>query len=200
MRPLQLLVPLLLLSAVPLPAESQQEPQKTWRLELKSSEAVPSGKVAMMEGTASSAGDLFLVEDLMITQPVSVMLVTEKSEDDLQLRLAKFSLDEPDRVGSTGTARRVIERLRTEGDLKIQVRGNRPARYQLVVWAGEPIDVPMAPVAVSRAEYEQLHPGEARASAGFGGWTDGPPVLWVIAGLLFALVLIFGVRLLKAGT
>src|SRR5688572_5467567 len=88
-------------------------------------EGVPSGTVAMVEGTAGPEGDRFNVPDLSYFQPTSVTVVADRQGDDIRLKLGKFGWDEDYMGGSTGREGYHIARFKTQGDLLISVSADK---------------------------------------------------------------------------
>jgi hypothetical protein len=192
-------------------AMGAEETIPLWGITPEADSNLPAGgKIAAFEGVTSDAQHRFVVQDLKITQPVLVMLTARNEGDDLQLQLAKYSFDRPERTGSTKAERSQIFRIRTEGDLKIAVSGPQAGMpYQLLVWTGDSIQPPFDPVLVPPAEY-QLLAATAKTPAGGGAPAAAlpaaaaapvsagtSPVLWVIAGLLFLIVALLAVVVLK---
>ncbi len=132
------------------PLDSILKP-KAYRLELKARPELPSGTIAMAEGTAAPAGVRFLAENLSILQPVTVTVLAKTPDQDLQVTLAKYRFDQSDRKGSTKGKGIYTTHLRTQGDLRIIVTAPRPTPFQLVVWAGKEVERPMKPVVVANA-------------------------------------------------
>ncbi|HSM37596.1 MAG TPA: hypothetical protein VK837_14435 [Longimicrobiales bacterium] len=180
-----------------------------WTLEPESSPALPTGRIAVAEGAAGSAGVQFKVGDLDIMQPVQVTLLTPESGAPLRLELRKYHWStEPDRSSDTGAAGIAIEPLRTQGDLYVRVvspAGTRP--YRLGVWVGDAVEPERKPAVVAYGAVVGSE-GNADASAGSAGGASadagrdsagggGGLVLYVIAGLLAAVVVLLGVLVLR---
>jgi len=156
---------------------------EAFRLVPKTDAAFPSGKFVAVQGNAGSGGEKFLLENLSLLQPVEVTLLSNAPENDLNLQLSKFDWKKAERSGSTkGSGSRTFQ-IRAEGDLKILVsspQGEKP--YQLAVWVGDEIKPPMPPAFVGKENFKKV--GAA------GGFDLGNPVLWVIALLLAAILLV----------
>jgi hypothetical protein len=183
-----------------------------WGIVPKEDANLPAGgKIVALEGVTGDVQHRFVVEGLKITQPVIVMLTATNEGDDLQLQIAKYGFDHPERTGSTKDERSQIFRFRTEGDLKIAVSAAKAGMpYQLLVWTGDPIQPLLDPVLVPPAEYTPVAAvakTSTTASAGIVANTPPPaavasssfgsPVLWVIAGLLFAIVALLAIVVLR---
>lgn len=153
-----------LLAALPAAAE-----RTITELELHEVDDLPSGKMAMVEGTASAEGDRFTLPDVSIFQPVAVSLIAQQPDSDIKFRLGKFGWDENFGGGSTKGSGIHTEKFRTQGDLLISVNAPSGAgRYALVIWAGDEIKPEMEPVLVP-------------ASQAGGSWTKY--LLWLLGAL-----------------
>lgn len=154
---------------------------------------VPNGKVMALQGTVGQGGEKFIIEGLGILQPVEVTLISKDPNADLTLQLCKFDWKKPERSGSTkGTGIQTFK-IRTEGDLKIFVaaaQGENP--YQLAVWVGDEVRPGIRPAFIPKDEYKKLKGGMGTGS-GFGS-----PVLWIIAFLLAAILVVL-IVFLKRG-
>lgn len=165
-----------------------------FRIEPKANPAAGPGKMAAYQGTVGSQGEKFILENLSILQPVEITLISKDTESDLTLQLCKFDWKKPERSGSTkGTGNQTLK-IRTQGDLKIFVsspQGEKP--YQLAVWVGDEMKPNMKAAFVPKGEYKKLKGGSAGTAGGFGS-----PVLWIIAGLLAAILVVL-ILVLKKG-
>lgn len=150
------LVALTLAAATPVMAEvvvTDLDPQPV--------EGVPSGKMAIVEGTTDKEGDRFNVPGLSYFQPASVTLVADRRGDDIRLKLGKFDWNEDYMGGGTGRDGYYIAKFNTQGDLLISVSADQPETpYRLIVWTGEEQTPQFKPVLVPPSE----------ADAGFPKW------------------------------
>ena len=131
---------------------------------------IDHGKATILQGEADANGDKFFIENLFITQPVTVVLMAANPAQPLTLNLSKHRYDESDRLGETGPSGAVSFDFRTQGELKIHVKPKNPdvdetAHYFLIAWAGDDIQPDLAPPVVVE-------------SAAQGG---GLPSLWLLA-------------------
>lgn len=165
-----------------------------FRIVPKEDPEAPGGKIAVLQGNVDTKGEKFVIENLSILQPVEVTLLSKDPDADLTLQLCKLDWKKPERSGSTkGTGSRTF-RIRTEGDLKIFVasaRGENPG--QLVVWVGDKVQPEMRPAFIPKDQFKKAKGGSPSAAAGFAS-----PVLWVIA-LLLAAILVVLIIFLKRG-
>ena len=173
---------------VPLCANAQE-----FKIVPKQDPAVQNGKVMALQGTVGQGGEKFILEGLGILQPVEVTLLSKDPDSDLTLQLCKFDWKKPEKTGSTkGTGIQTFK-VRTEGDLKIFVassQGEQP--YQLAVWVGDEMRPGMKSAFIPKDEYKKMKGG----SSGMPG--IGSPVLWIIALLLGAILVVL-IIFLKRG-
>ncbi|HXI11106.1 MAG TPA: hypothetical protein VNM92_00465 [Thermoanaerobaculia bacterium] len=186
-----------------------QEEIPLWGIEPVEDPDLPAGgKVMAFDGQTDAVPHHFVVGELKVNQPVSVMVSATNPGDDLKVELSKYSFDQPEASGSTKADGSALFQTRTEGDLKISVSGAAAGMpYRLLVWTGEPIQPPMDPGLVPPAEYARLTQGKTGGSVtGQAGSiatttttssTAGSPVLWVIAALLFVAVALLAVVVLR---
>jgi hypothetical protein len=160
-----------------------------WKVQLKSVPQIKKGKVALYQGTATPSGQHFALDDLSIVQPVAVALLAKNREDDLSLQLLKDRWDHPYRTGSTKGAGKASFAVRTQGELRILVTAPTPTPYQLVVWSGDDIKLPMRSPFIPMAEYQKRHPEVAGGMGRYALWTFGA-LLVVVVGLAGALIMV----------
>ena len=159
-----------------------------YQLQLEPNPDVKSGKIATLEGVAGTAGQKLAVGDLSVLQPVEVTLFAPDENDDIRLELSKFILDSPAKTCSTKGNAFCTVRFRTQGDLQINVVSpDGPKLYRLLVWAGSEVAAPVMTPLVSMSEYKKTNR------------TGGPPVLWVIAGVLVVIAGLLAVLVLRKG-
>lgn len=179
---------LILVLLLPLCASGQE-----FKIVPKQDSRVSNGKVMALQGTVGQGGEKFILEGLGILQPVEVTLISKDPDTDLTLQLCKFDWKKPERSGSTRGSGIQTFKIRTEGDLKIFVastQGERP--YQLAVWVGDEIRAGMKPAFIPKEEYKKMKGGMG------GGFGFGSAVLWVIA-ILLAAILVILIIFLKRG-
>lgn len=176
------------------PLAAQMEDESALRLTLHEEPELAAGGWAFAEGETGAAPHRFFLENLSILQPVTVTLIAREPGDEIRLALGKYRFDEPDRRATTGAEGVVHERLRTQGELKIEVAADgEPKPYLLAVWAGRELEPELPPVLV---------PASTAGVAGGGSGFDlgGSPVLWVIAvALLGILALLARIAFRKGG-
>lgn len=111
--------------------------------------AIPRGKLAYLEGVASTAGAWLKVPALKVDQAVQIVLLSGDAAAPVTMELRKFHWTAPLRRASTDHEGRCTERLRTQGDLFIKVlsvQGEQP--YRLLVWVDEQSVPTMTPALV----------------------------------------------------
>jgi len=181
----------LLAFSIMLLAGAKAEPV-AYKLEPRAIPELEHGQVAMLEGTVDAEGDRYYLENLNIRQPVSVTLLTQSPDHDLRLILSKFQYDETEKEGSTKGKEQLTLEIRTQGEMKIQVKSPDASRdYQLLVWIGDEVLPKMAPVIIPMEDYE-MDSSEGEVSGGLGG-----PVLWVIVILLGGIMALLGVMVFR---
>lgn len=124
------------------------EPE-SFLVEVKEDLAIPRGKLAWLQGTATASGGLLKVPNLSVDQAVEVVLLTDDPAVPVTMELRKFHWAAPQRRATTDSEGRCSEQFRTQGDLFIKVLsagGDQP--YRLLVWVDEHSPPPMSPVLV----------------------------------------------------
>lgn len=170
------------------------EDQNAFHLTPQAEPDLPAGKYAFAEGSAGGEPHRFYLTNLSVLQPVTVALIARSPGDEIKLALAKYRYDEPDRTTTTDAEGVVYERLRTEGELKIEVSAEGKSKpYLLSVWVGEAVQPDLPPVLVPASQVEG-------AGVGGGGFQlGGSLVLWVIAALLVAILVLLAKIVLSKG-
>lgn len=114
---------------------------------------IEHGKAVILQGEADTDGDKFFIQNLFITQPVTVVLMAANPSRPLTLNLSKYRYDQSDRSGDTGSSGAVSFDFRTQGELKIHVKPKDPevdeaVPYFLVAWAGDDVQPDLPPPVV----------------------------------------------------
>ncbi len=182
----------LLVAVLGLPSVAMANEQKAYKLELKEAKGLPNGKVATLQGTAHPEGDQFFVEAVGVLQPVVVTLVAKNPGDEIKVILAKQRWDENLREATTGPDGKAILKLRTQGELRIIVKGEGDKPYNLIVWVGAEVkpDFDAHPALTPMKSYKgsgAAGPG-APGKAGGGSGTTGIVIAAVLGVLLIGLV------------
>lgn len=176
------------------------------------------GNAALYHGEVTEQGHGFALAGLSMMQPVGITVLADP-DNPVTLTIGKeWAL--ADRTASTDAAGHATELFRTDDLLQLRVHAPgaaAPRRYDLVIWVGdERTDYPdmPSPVDFGRPEEAAKSPGPAPAATPAPGATPTPAataspptspsapnstqlVLWVIAGLLAALVAIAGVAVFR---
>jgi hypothetical protein len=122
-------------------------------VELHQDPTIPSGRVAVLDGSTSSAGVWLKVPDLSIDQAVLVALSKTDNGPPLTLGLYKFHWAAPSRELSTDDSGRCSTQFRTQGDLFVRVLSSGPIEgYRLLVWVDEKVQAPLTPVLTPKAK------------------------------------------------
>jgi hypothetical protein len=182
------------------PAAGSAEKKKVdYRLELKPSTKLKVGKVATMEGTADGDPHRMFLENIEILSPVAVTILAKDPSHDITVKLGK-EWDKPDRTGSTKGKGFVTFKLRTAGDLRIQISSPdaEPRPFQAVVWVGDVAKAQLPPVAVKKSAWKPPAnaPKGSAAAPGAGGakpagsGTSGIIIAIVLAGVMVVVALV----------
>lgn len=168
-------------------AAADPPPPNVIRLEPKPMEGLRAGRAVVVKGKAGPDGHRFLVDGLTAMMPVTVLLRPVRQGDDVRLQLSKYAWNQPLREGETeGDVLKF--KIRTEGEFQATVSAPEAGTaYRLLVWVGDEVKPEMRPVVVKASEFED---------AGEGGGA-GPLVLWVIAGLLGAGIVLLAILVLR---
>ncbi|MBY4597291.1 hypothetical protein K3217_17395 [bacterium BD-1] len=160
-------------------------PPNIIRLEPKPMEGLRAGRAVVVKGKAGPDGHRFLVEGLTAMMPVTVLLRPVRQGQDVRLQLSKYAWNQPLREGETEGG--ILKfKIRTEGEFQATVSAPEAGTaYRLLVWVGDEVKPEMRPVVVKASEFEE---------AGDGG---GSLVLWVIAGLLGAGIVLLAILVLR---
>ena len=135
----------------------------------------PAGelRIAGVAARTEAAPHRFLVESLSVFSPVEVVL-TGKG---LTLNVYKYRFEDPLLTLKSDAEGHLYHRLRTEGDLRLEVTGPPGVAYQLLVVVG-PEEPPALPV--------ELAPAGARRDGGLGlPLAAGGGALLLVLGLWF---------------
>ena len=191
----------------PAPVPGAEESVPT--LDLAADPSVSSGQIAAVQGTVGAQGVRYTVPSLSILQPIVLMLYAVDESDDLTLSLFKSNWTEPRRTASTRGSGVAEFTFRTEGGVRIEVRGtSEPKPFALVVWAGEEMRPPMRDVLVTYDEFKRSNPAQASKltdGAGQSGGATGsgdslPTTLWiVVAALIGGAAVFLGMRAIIGG-
>jgi len=215
----------MLATAAP-PARAQQtEPEPTFPVKLVKVAAIPAmfahGQAAVFHGTVDTAGAGFRVPGLTMLTPVAVSVFARDASKPIKLTLGK-DWQTADRTVETGADGSVTEMFRTDDEARIHLSSrDGESSFDLVIWVGpERTDYPDIASAINfgKPEVAKARPATSAAAAGsatavsVGSGSSTPssapgqsparsqgtsPVLWIIAGLLGALVVIAGIAVLR---
>ncbi len=166
-----------------------------FRLELKPAKGAPNGNAAAARGTATPKGDRFFVPNVFVLQPVVVTVFAKKPGDAIKVRLGKDRWDETLLEGITGADGKAILKFRTQGEVRITVSADAPAKpYSLLVWVGDEVKVEPESAIMPMSTYRKSNP--EGFFAGLGGKLG-----WIVAGVLaLALTGIGGFMLARRGS
>lgn len=188
LRGLLCAIPLLLgLTAL---AAGDPTPPSAIALKPEPSNEIASGKLAGVQSEIGTEPERYVVENLTILQPVQLIVATRKAGENVKVQLSKTLWDQVEQEATTEATGAAVFKFRTEGDVKIKVTSGdgQSHPYQLFFWVGDAQQPPIKSPFVSMAAFKKSAPSGGRLVS---------PVLWVIAGLLGAIVVLLAVIALK---
>ena len=188
LRGLLCAIPLLLgLTAL---AAGDPTPPSAVALKPEPSNEIASGKLAAVQSEIGTEPERYVVENLTILQPVQLIVATKKAGENVKVQLSKTLWDQVEQEATTEATGAAVFKFRTEGDVKIKVTSGdgQSHPYQLFFWVGDAQQPPIKSPFVSMAAFKKSAPS---------GGLLASPVLWVIAGLLGAIVVLLAVIALK---
>lgn len=159
------------------------------RLTLEKVSGIDHGTAVILQGETDARGDRFFIENLNITQPVSIILMAANPKwQPLTLNLSKYRYDQSDRRGETGASGALAFHFRTQGEVKIEVTprsadDTERVRYFLIAWAGDDV-VPDLPLPV-------VAPEDTNDAWGLARWVL---LLFIVAGGVAVLRIALGRR------
>lgn len=189
-RGLLRLCALLICSPVAL-AAADPTPPSAVALKPEPSKEIASGKLASVQAEVSTEPARYVIENLTILQPVQLVVATKKAGENVKVQLSKVLWDQVEQEATTEATGIAVFKFRTEGDVKIKVTSGdgQSHTYQIACWVGNAQQLPQKSPFVSMAAFKKNAPG--------GGGLLASPVLWIIAGLLGAIVVLLAVLVLK---
>ena len=205
------------LAAVAAPA-----PPKITTLALRDAPGTNGTRIAMYRAEVGAVPDLYQLDNLSVRMPVAVTLIAPTNSG-LKLKLSKFG-EEPLREGAVAASGVVSFTFAVQGGFYARVSGpGTPTPYELVTMVGKERTAKLYPLVVSYNAYERREaqtptaaliqapppvaaPQTAPVAMPVVAIAPAPvaaaapprsPVLWVIAGLLGAIVVLLGAVVLK---
>lgn len=172
-----------------------------YKLELKPSTKLKHGKVSVMAGTADADPHRMFVENLEILSPVAVTVLAKDPGHQIEVKLGK-EWDKVDRQGSTKGKGFVTFKLRTAGDLKIQISSpdSEPRPFQAIVWAGDVAKPQLPALAVKKSAWKapanlpksagSATPPAGSAAAPGGSGTSGIIIAIVLVGVMIVATMV----------
>ena len=166
---------------------------------------MPGWKGAVLQGTANTVGQRFVISSLDVMQPVGVMLVPLDPNAKLTLKVFKDDFDKPLKESSTNGSAPARFQVRTQGPLRLTVSSAQgTGRYQLLMMVGSEIKPPVpslfVPISMAgRPAATAVATPASQSSADNAGGKSGnsSPVLWMIAGALLLIVVMLGMMLMR---
>jgi len=122
-----------------------------FHVDLRADPAVPRGKLALLQGTATREGTWLKVTGLSVSQTVLVTFETDQSGSPITLELRKFHWQAPLRRVTIGPNGAHDERFRVQGDLYLRLASQGADQgFFLLIWVDDKQEPPMPPVLVPR--------------------------------------------------
>lgn len=158
-----------------------------------------NGRSAFLQGEADAQGQRFRLEGLDLDSPVSVSVFTQHRGEQVRVRLVKDNWDAPERDEQTDDRQRVDFKFRTFDSFRIWITAETPTPYQLVVWVGDKVALPLPSIAIPASQYVEgrsaaaatdamPHPAAAAAATRGGGVSFSYLELALIATLLLVVI------------
>jgi len=184
-------------------AQDESAENTIYPIEVQADERVATGRAAFLQGNADAKGQRFLLGGLDLDDPIAVSVFTQNPGEQVRVRLVKDHWDAPERDEMTNDEQRVDFTFRTFDEFKIWVTADQPTPYQLVVWVGDKLALPVPSIAIpastyaegSAADRARAPDRETPAAPGSSGVSFSYLELGLIAALLL-IVIAFGAFLL----
>lgn len=136
--------------------DNSEEGPSVYPVELKEDSQLEGGESAFLQGEADIDGHRFTVPESQVLQPISVWAFSKDPTKTVRLRVVKDSWEQPERDIDTGNPRGIAEvHFRTYDGFKLWVTAEEPTSYVLIVWKGEEIELPIAPLAMPMSQYRE---------------------------------------------
>ena len=135
-----------------------------WEIEPKEDPRIALGKIAVVQGAVTAEGVLFVVNNITLSTPVQVTLVSEDGQP-VELSVFKDSPEQPLLLGTATPQRSVTFRFRTDQQAHFAVRGTPGSRYQMLTWVGPETHVAAPATFTPMAEFLAAQAGTARPQA-----------------------------------
>lgn len=164
-------------------ADGAGEDAPAFELTLREAPELPSGKAALVQGESTSDGDKFFIDNIGVLQPIAVTLIAKNDGDVIKLVLAKDRWDESIQDISTAAgSSRVTLKLRTQGELRMIVKGDGPPKpYFLVAWVGPEVTPDMESAVTPMKGFKGK-------SGGGGGQNGLIAIVFGVIGVLLVVV------------
>lgn len=121
--------------------------REVYPLELSPKDDFPNGEATYLQATADSVGQRYALGGTELDQPILVSVLTRDPSDNVRVRIVKDDWDAADRDQTTAGAERLDFGFRTFDGFRLWITADEPTEYQLIVWAGAPIDVDLPSIA-----------------------------------------------------
>lgn len=173
-------------SPVALSAEALATPEM-FPLELTPKDEFPNGNATYLQATADAEGIRYQLEGTELDQPILVSVLTRDAADNVRVRIVKDDWSKPERDAVTAGNDRLDFGFRTFDGFKLWITADKPTEYQLIVWAGDPVEAEIPPIAVPASQFV-----DGAASKSGGPADSGRSYSPLELGLAGALLLMLG--------
>ena len=130
--------------AQPFALDEKIKPSELKLTDYTSKDARMKGKVAVAEVTQKNDSLYFFVKGISIFSPVIVLVESMDKTEKLNVSLHKNTWNAVEASGETGADGIWSKTFTTGGDVGIKVGAKKfPTKYQVVVWVGDEVDLPM---------------------------------------------------------
>ncbi|HMT09375.1 MAG TPA: hypothetical protein PKA82_15335 [Pyrinomonadaceae bacterium] len=131
-------------NAQPFALDEKIKPSELKLTDYTSKDARMKGKVAVAEVTQKNDSLYFFVKGISIFSPVIVLVESMDKTEKLNVSLHKNTWNAVEASGETGADGIWSKTFTTGGDVGIKVGTKKfPAKYQVVVWVGDEVDLAM---------------------------------------------------------
>lgn len=131
-------------NAQPFALDEKLKPTELKLTDYAASDPRTKGKVAIVEVTQKNETLYFFAKGISIFSPVMVFVEASNKADKLAVSLHKNTWNTIERSGETDASGVWTDKFKTGGDVGIKITARKfPAKYQIVLWVGDEIDVTM---------------------------------------------------------
>lgn len=132
------------INAQPFALDEKIKPTELKLTDYRTEDPRAKGKIAIIEVTQKNETLYFFAKGISIFSPVMVFVESSNKADKLAVSLHKNTWSAVERSGETDANGVWTDKFRTGGDVGIKITARKmPAKYQIVLWVGDEVDVTM---------------------------------------------------------